>query len=455
MAIPGALLQSLQQVQGFHEDAFLQVHEAHQPPTSVRINLAKWNMQHAPFELVCKVPWSATGFYLKDRPAFSLHPWWHAGAYYVQEASSMAIELVFEQHMPFAKNDRLKVLDLCAAPGGKSTHILSMLRDTDVLVSNEVIGSRVNVLLENITRWGAANCIVTNNDPADFSKAENVFDAMVIDAPCSGSGLFRRDPDAISEWSEDAVMRCCHRQQRIIKDAWPALKEDGILVYTTCSYSPSENEEIADWIHETFACVPLALELPDECGIVQTSSAKHSHPCYRFFPNLVKGEGFFMAIFKKKDGESDASFSKNKMPPTLDIPVKKLLDEWVNETADLKFYKHKETLYAMPANTYELFLQLQKGLRIRKAGICLGQWMHNGLQPDHALAMSTLLHPNIGKVSLPLFEAQQYLRKENIVIVDERKGWMLATFENIALGWMKHLGNRTNNYYPKEWRLRK
>lgn len=455
MVIPGALLQTLEEVVGFDKPAFLQVHEAQQPPTTIRLNTSKWKHALPPFETTAAVPWCSTGYYLPERPAFGMHPLWHAGAFYVQEASSMAIEQVFLQHVSFEKNESLKVLDLCAAPGGKSTHILSLLQESDVLVSNEVIGSRVNVLLENMTRWGAANCIVSNNDPADFSKLENLFDVVLIDAPCSGSGLFRRDPDAIKEWSEDAVIRCCQRQERIITDVWPALKEEGILIYTTCSYSPSENEEMVDWIHDQFECEALSLQLPETWGIVQTHSAKHAHTCYRFFPNKVAGEGFFMAIFKKKEGENEAVFSKKKQVPKQDIPVNILWNQWVKNDMALSFYKHKETLYAMPPHTYDLFLQLQSALHIRKAGVCLGEWMHNGLQPDHALAMSSLLHPDIGKISLTMEDAQQYLRKENITINDSRKGWLLATFDNIPLGWMKHLGNRTNNYYPKEWRLRK
>ncbi|HSC52510.1 MAG TPA: hypothetical protein VLC98_02745 [Phnomibacter sp.] len=455
MVIPAALLLSIQNVQGFHEESFLQVHAAQQPPTSIRINAAKWDKVTLPFASSGIVPWCSTGYFLPQRPSFSQDPLWHAGAYYVQEASSMALQLVFDQLVPFAQQSSLKVLDLCAAPGGKSTHVLSMLRPTDVLVSNEVIGSRVNILLENITRWGAAHTIVTNNDPADFTPLQGLFDVMVIDAPCSGSGLFRRDPQAIEEWSEPAVEKCRQRQERILADAWPALKEDGILVYTTCSYSPSENEQMVDWMHDHFECASLQVQTDPSWGIVETASPKHGHKCYRFFPNLVRGEGFFMAIFQKKEPVQEMIFPKKKVNAKQEIPTASLMKEWVQETGALQLYKHKDTLYAMPTETYELFLGLQDALRIRKAGVCLGEWMHNGLQPDHALAMSHLLHPSIHRVELSLPDALQFLRKETVVVEASTKGWMLATYEAIPLGWIKHLGNRTNNYYPKEWRLRK
>ena len=452
--LPAALLKQLTAAPGFDEPAFVAVHAAAQPPVSVRLHPKKITpeeTEHLP--IAAPVLWAEQGRYLSERPVFSLDPLWHAGAYYVQEASSMAIELAW-QHVP--QQQPVKVLDLCAAPGGKSTHLLSLMKPEDVLVTNEVISSRVNILLENITRWGNANVLVTNNDPKDFGQLDGLFDVLLIDAPCSGSGLFRRDPEAIQEWSEDNVTMCWQRQQRIIADAWNALAPGGIFIYTTCSFSPEEDEAVVDWVHQQFDVESLAVTIPESSGIVTSMSETMNHPCYRFYPNLVKGEGFFMAVFRKKSAAEAITISSAKQKayrtikaaqPPVDVA------RWVKEEADLQWYMHKEVWYAMPANTFDTFAQLQNSLKVRKAGVCVGEMMHQQLQPDHALAMSNCINSNIRCIELSLSEALKFLRKEAIE-VEAEKGWHLVCFQQVPLGWIKHLGNRSNNYYPKEWRLR-
>ncbi|MBZ0099994.1 MAG: RsmB/NOP family class I SAM-dependent RNA methyltransferase, partial [Taibaiella sp.] len=230
-------------------------------------------------------------------------PLYHAGAYYVQEASSMFLSQVIQQLIPERNN--LRVLDLCAAPGGKSTLIASLLEKDSLLISNEVIRTRASILEENITRWGYMNTWVTSNDPKDFSKLKGYFDIIVVDAPCSGSGLFRKDERALDEWSEANVQLCAQRQQRILADVWPALKENGILMYATCSYSPQEDEEILDWLGDDFEVASLPVQLSEEWGVVETTSAKHQFKGYRFFPHKVQGEGFFIAAVRKNNQESE------------------------------------------------------------------------------------------------------------------------------------------------------
>src|SRR5436190_11131836 len=296
MQLPASLINSVRHLPGFHLEEFIRVHETNQQVTSIRVNRRKVNTEFAtgnsesssnppvgscgqsaftslrrtqsairkrgpadnppshrfgghnpqsaiPESAILKsamsrVPWSSSGFYLNERPIFTLDPMFHAGAYYVQEASSMFLEQALKQTVDLSQP--VKVLDLCAAPGGKSTLIQSLITTESLLVSNEVIKTRVNILSENITKWGAANVIVTNNDPRDFQRLPGYFDVIVIDAPCSGSGLFRKDPAAISEWSRDNVILCSQRQQRILADIMPALKPGGILIYSTCSYSQEE-----------------------------------------------------------------------------------------------------------------------------------------------------------------------------------------------------------------------
>ncbi|MGI8634527.1 MAG: methyltransferase RsmF C-terminal domain-like protein, partial [Segetibacter sp.] len=233
--LPPALIDSLTNLPGFDKNDFIGVHEDGRQVTSIRLNPLK------PTDAIKKlpdqedVPWCSTGRYLSERPSFTLDPVFHGGAYYVQEASSMFLDHIVKE---IYKTEKLpqRVLDLCAAPGGKSTLLASALPDS-FIVSNEVIKTRVRILAENISKWGSEHVVVTNNDPKDFKRISGYFDLMVVDAPCSGSGLFRKDTDAINEWSEANVQMCSLRQQRILADAIGALKQNGFLVYSTCSYS--------------------------------------------------------------------------------------------------------------------------------------------------------------------------------------------------------------------------
>jgi 16S rRNA C967 or C1407 C5-methylase (RsmB/RsmF family) len=239
---------------------------------------------------VSPVPWSLYGSYLERRPSFTFDPLFHAGCYYVQEASSMFLEQALRQTTDLAQP--LNVLDLCAAPGGKTTHLQSLLSEDSLLVSNEVIRSRAAVLKQNCVKWGTQNVVITNNDPQHFNRLEGFFDVVVVDAPCSGSGLFRRDEEAIEEWSPDNVQLCCGRQKRILADVFPALKEGGVLIYSTCSYSKEENEAIADWLATELQMENLTLQTEKDWHIVETTADKTNAKGYRFFPDKVKGEGF-------------------------------------------------------------------------------------------------------------------------------------------------------------------
>ena len=451
LQIPPALIQSLADVPGFNETAFREVHASGRQVVSARKNPAK------PAELnfegisTSPVPWSENGFYLSERPSFTFDPLFHAGAYYVQEASSMFLEQALTQLVDLARP--ITVLDLCAAPGGKSTHIQSIISPNSVVVSNELIKPRVNILLENMVKWGAANSIVTNNDPVDFGSLPPLFDVVVIDAPCSGSGLFRKDPEAINEWSEANVDMCSNRQRKIIKDVWPSLKPGGLLVYSTCSYSVAEDEDIADFIANSWPVESLKLDLQNAWSITETVSHKHGCFGYRFYPHKTEGEGFYMVCFRKSQEEN----SSPSIKPAKHVNDKKMLTlaaPWLREGHDCFLYQYKEQLFAIPAAYKELFLFLQKRLHVRKAGIKLGVLARNELVPDHALALSTLYHPSIARVDLNREQAIAFLRKELFEIDQLTKGWLMCFYKDLPIGWIKSLGNRFNNYYPKEWRIR-
>jgi NOL1/NOP2/sun family putative RNA methylase len=448
--LPSALLQSLQGVTGFNEQAFTALHNRSEQITSVRLNSSKINNVSFADIVISSIPWSSNGYYLSARPSFITDPLWHAGAYYVQEASSMFLEQALQQTVDVSKP--IKVLDLCAAPGGKSTLLQSLINSESILVSNEVIKTRVNILAENITRWGAANVVVTNNDPKDFKKLPNYFDAIVIDAPCSGSGLFRKDEKAISEWSEANVDLCSQRQQRIIADVYDSLKKDGVLIYSTCSYSKQENEEMLDWIGEQFDVSSVQLTLQDEWGIVETQSDKHKNYGYRFYPDKIKGEGFFIAVFKKSDDSNGSYLStKNKMdtPTAKEVEVVK---KYLQQSIALDFIKQNDEIIVLPSSVYSELPILQT-LYIKKAGVKLGVVIKNDLIPHHEFALSRLMNNTIPLVSVHLENALQYLRKQEMKIETTFTGWALLQYENLALGWVKVLPNRINNYYPANWRI--
>lgn len=451
MTLPSPLLNSLAAVASFDAEAFVAAHS--QPaPVSVRLNPAKHAIAPASEAPVKWCPW---GYYLPERPIFTLDPLFQAGAYYVQEASSMFLYHALNTLLD--PDEDYRVLDLCAAPGGKSTLISSWLSPDSLLVSNEVIKSRANVLADTLSRWGALNSIVTNNDPSDFQRIEGYFDLLVVDAPCSGSGLFRKEPEAISEWSEQAVKLCAQRQQRIIADAWNSLAEGGILLYSTCSYSSAENEDIADWICETFGAETLPIDTPDSWGIQSTQSSQHRAFGYRFYPHRLLGEGFYMAAFRKIDGgvyrhrsfkqERTKSFKQEKI----------ILGQWIADTDAVVWTEKNGEYYALNPSHYDDFQVFQKNFYLRKAGVRLGKLTTRELIPDHELALCQLPKASsLPSLDLPLETAIKYLRKDDLnpnELPPHSQGWVLIRYQQQALGWAKILPNRINNYFPKEWRI--
>ncbi len=415
-------------------------------PTSLRINPAKQHVIHPD-----KVMWSQFGYYLNERPSFTLDPTFHGGSYYVQEASSMFLEQAFLQAVDQTK--ALNVLDLCAAPGGKSTHLLSLMNKDSLLVSNEVIRTRANILSENIQKWGYSNAVVTSNDPHDFERLKNFFDVMVVDAPCSGEGLFRKDANAMNEWSPDNVALCSKRQRRILSDVWPALKQGGILIYSTCTYNEAENEDNLAWLKEEQGVEFIPLQLDPSWNVEQT--AKDNVMGYRFFPHKVKGEGFFLSVMRKTNGGESRMNYKNSFT----APSKKIIDQlshWVHAPEEKTFIIRNDQVQFFPKNkNYEIEF-LAKNLYLISAGTSMASVKHEKLIPEHALALSIELNKDQFTVlNVELAQALQYLRKETLEVNGEKKGFALIQYNGIPLGWANVLDNRMNNLYPSEWRIRK
>ena len=269
-----------------------------------------------------QVPWCSEGYYLEDRPQFTFDPLLHAGCYYVQEASSMFVTHILRNCQLSARLCRLArprivnyqlALDMCAAPGGKSTALRSVLPDDCVLVSNEPMGNRAQILLENITKWGAPNCIVTNNYPRDFRKAKLKFDLILCDVPCSGEGMMRKDPGAIAEWSPQNVEKCWQLQREIVADAWECLNPGGLLIYSTCTYNTKENEENIQWILDNYDAEVLDIPVDPSWQITGSLLPGFTHPVYRFIPGITRGEGLFVCALRKAGSAEPKPFNAKKL----------------------------------------------------------------------------------------------------------------------------------------------
>jgi len=451
-------------------------------PVSIRLNPRKASLdllsEYLP--LSEPVPWATNGYYLSSRPSFTLDPLFHAGCYYVQEASSMILEHFVRTYFP----NPAKVLDLCAAPGGKSTHLLALLTDESLLVANEVIRSRANILVENLIKWGNPNTFVTQNDPMEIGKSlHGFFDVIVADLPCTGEGMFRKDPAALAEWSVNNVRLCAERQRRIVADVWQALKPGGIFIYSTCTYNREENEENIEWI-----CSEFDAELPEEPR--------------RLMPHKTKGEGFFIAGIRKLDNRQKMIDNRQK---TIDRRQKtedkrscnldfSLFSHYLSSPENFIFIsddssspvtrhlslvtchpspvtrhlspvtRHSSPVtrhsspFAIPAIHYSDYLQIKNSLRVLSAGAPLGEMKGRDLIPAHGLSMSSALSGS----AFPRWEVDRetainYLRREVLQNIPPEipKGYVLITFKERPLGFVKNIETRANNLYPQEWRIRK
>lgn len=415
-------------------------------PVSIRINNRKWRGIPSDND---RVPWSSDGYYLPSRPSFTLDPLFHAGCYYPQEASSMFLEQFISQ--VHERDAKIRALDLCGAPGGKSLILSDILGDGALLVSNDVIRTRASILAENVTKWGAGNTIVTQSDPSAFGRMEGFFDLIVVDAPCSGEGMFRTEV-AVNEWSPDNTLLCSERQKRILIDVWPALRSDGILVYSTCTFNPAENEENIKWLTQQSDAETIRIDISGYEGITEIDH--DGIYGYGFHPGRIRGEGLFMAAVRKISGSRARHIAPvikgEQRPGKTEI---KTAGEWCHLPADRLLRKGNEII-AAPANP-ELLAHMGGFVKIVKTGTSVMTVMKNGFIPSHDLAMS--VHAVDG--SFPVYEATAaealtYLGRGNLTLPSEPVGWILIKYKGATLGFVNNLGKRTNNCYPMEWRIR-
>ena len=402
------------------------------------------------------VPWSDTGVYLSERPLFTLDPHIHAGAYYVQEASSMFVEHVLRTHI----SEPSVVLDLCAAPGGKSIAALSALPEGSLLVSNEIMRGRCQILAENLTKNGSPSTIVTNCEASDFQPLGSRFDVVITDVPCSGEGMFRKDERAVSEWSLKAVADCQERARGIVADIWPCLKPGGLLIFSTCTYNRAENEDNVLWIATEFGAEILTVPTDEEWNI--RPSVDPSVQAYRFMPHRTTGEGFFIAVLQKSPEAEVVSperepkkNKKDKNRQTLQ-PVPRESASMLANPSEYTIHWAGEQLIAFPTNYMDILESIRRHCRIMTAGITLGRVKGKNLQPAHSLAMSAALSPEaFPRTELTLEQSLAYLRGESISLsASVSLGHVVVCYQDLPLGFVKNLGNRANNLYPQEWRIR-
>lgn len=450
--LPKAFIKSLVGLPGFEEASFIAVHENAAQITSLRLNEAKPlnNEQHPFLHNTSNIPWCPQGRYLAERPLFVKDPLWHAGAYYVQEASSMMLHFILSKIIPTPKNEI--VLDLCAAPGGKTSLLLNYFKE-GLVIANETIKSRNAILVENCIKWGSDKVVVTQNDPAHFKQLPGFFDVLLVDAPCSGSGLFRKDPAAIAEWSEEHVQHCSMRQIRIIDDSIACLKEGGYLIYATCSYSKEEDEQMMDHIATIPGMKNLTISMPTDWNIIDTFSEKQNAKGFRAYPNKIKGEGFFITVFQKQIAA--CGFSNTTNADQLIALTKQeaaVLNSHITLHSNYFYCTHQKRQLAIPLQFINEIKLLLSHLYIKQLGMFLGEIKGKDLVPSHALALSNWNNLPFDSINLNLEMALQFLRRTPLVL-EGNKGWHTITYLGIRLGWVKILPNRCNNYYPNDWRI--
>ncbi len=417
----------------FSVDLFAQLNST--PPTSIRLHPFKKNTS---IDLKSRVPWAKNGYYLIERPVFTLDPSFHAGTYYPQEAGSMYLETILN-HLELPEYPL--VLDACAAPGGKTSILAEKLSNKGTIISNEVIKSRAFILVETVTKWGFSNQIVTCNDTKTFRKTKIKFDLIVIDAPCSGEGMFRKDQKARDEWSLQNCFICEARQKEILENLLPCLKEEGFLIYSTCTFNPKENEELLREFIDTYNL--SVCEMPQFEGMFKDKESIGQY----FFPNLLESEGFYCAVLRKNN---TTTFDKKKSDIVTFTDVPKFISE---NPLGLAFNTSAGFVIASNENTFNLSKQLKDNFFILKTGITVSQVFGKKEVPQIDLALTPFLDTSFEKVHLEKPEALKFLKGETFQLSGSI-GYKEIVFDHTPLGYINHLGKRFNNLFPNEWRIK-
>ena len=395
------------------------------------------------------VDWCAQGIYLRERPVFTLDPQIHQGRYYVQDASSMAIHAVLN-HIAPSDGNSVRYLDACAAPGGKTTAAISALPPGSVVVANEYDFRRAEILAENVAKWGIPDVVVTRGDTNRFSSLRDTFDIIAVDAPCSGEGMMRKDPQAVAQWSESLIRECADTQRRILHNLWPALRPGGDLIYSTCTFNTTENEDMLRHIVDDMGATPVSIPVLDNIPEI-TRGIGTDLPCYRFLPGRTRGEGLFLAVVRKHGDAPAASVP----------PVKKRqaapggADRWL--AGEWRFITENDSIRALPAGNADFMQHVaHKAGGMLACGCEVATIKGRDIIPAHALAM---LAPRyragdaFPTAEVDLDTTLTYLRRDAVSLPGMPRGFIMLQYMGLPLGFVKNIGNRSNNLYPKNWRI--
>ena len=458
MRLPEQFISRMQRELGVAEAEALCAALETEPSTSVRLNPAKMAEQKWGGG---RVAWSDYGYLLGERPAFTLDPDFHAGAYYVQEASSQFAGYIVSMAVGGAEACKgQRVLDMCAAPGGKSTHYATLVGERGLVVANEINRSRAAVLADNARKWGLGNMVVTCNDSARVADFEEWFDVVAVDAPCSGEGMFRKSDEACEQWSEANVAMCAERQWEILQNAFRSLKPGGVLLYSTCTFNRTEDEDVVGRACEEFGDELLAVDdipIGDDWGVV--TGREGVFQTFRFFPHRLTGEGMFMAVARK----AGLATSRRRMPKArrkvmeaVDKRTAQELSRWVKESEQMRFFAAGDTLYGCRAEHYDEVEALAGTLAVIYSGVAMGQVFKGKLKPDGALALyAGVNHDAVACCEVDEQEALKFLRKQDMDAAQFSEGVNMVLYGGRPLGFVKRVGARVNNMYPNSLRILK
>ena len=426
-------------------DVFLKAVCETDASVSIRTNSRKCKTEPSQLE---RVKWCEHGYYLQGRQPFTFDPLFQTGCYYVQDASSMILQHIAS----LLVTEPVRYLDLCAAPGGKTTAALDALPSGSLLVSNEIMSNRAQILKENIIKWGNPDCVVTNNDSATIGKLSHYFDVIAADVPCSGEGMFRKDEEAVAQWTPALVRQCTTRQKEIIDNIWQALRPGGLFIYSTCTYNRQEDENMVEYIINEYGAESIDLNIPEEWGIHHgINTTAH---CYRFLPHLTKGEGLFVAVLKKNDDEpiQRVSLRKKGKNSVKTAQTPKEVKQWVDGKFD--YAPIGDNIIATPKHIADDIDLLRANLRVVHAGVEVASVKGKDFVPSQALILSTAYNRNAFPCcDIDYATAMAYMRGETVTI-DAPRGIVALKYGGIPVGFVKNLGNRANNLYPKEWRIK-
>lgn len=445
--LPSPFLEKMKALLKSEYDEFLQSYEE-EKSNGLRVNTLKISKEEfqkiSPFQIE-EIPWVETGFfYDNSRPG--KHPFHEAGLYYIQEPSAMAVG-EFVNPKPGEK-----VLDLCAAPGGKTTHLASKMNGEGLLVSNEIHPQRAKILSQNVERMGIKNTIVTNESSDRLAaRFPSFFDRILVDAPCSGEGMFRKDEVARNEWSLDNVALCHKRQLDILENAASMLKVGGRLVYSTCTFAPEENEgTISEFLkaHPNFEIenVEKFEGFSDGRRDWVEDAPKDIDKTIRLWPHKIKGEGHYIAVLRKIDGEEE---NVRIISPKVDATILKHYKQFAKENLNVEFtgnfVSFHDQLYVLPEGVPSL-----DKLKVVRPGLHLGTFKKNRFEPSHSLALA--LRGDEAKrcwnVTSDSDDIYAYLKGE-VIKASGEKGWHVIKVDGFSIGWGKLVGNSMKNHYPK------